>query len=92
MPDESHLTIQRGEFFCDPLFPRFILGLIFVWHLWIPQFVCSPKYVSQICHQFLVFLVCSLPATVNEQHLLFHGLSSLLFVRYNDQNRKRGHG
>jgi hypothetical protein len=75
MPNKKHLAIQRSEFFCDLIFPRLILGVICTWHRWIPYVVvCSPQYILQIFCQFSIFLVCSLPATVNEQHSSIHSI------------------
>src|SRR5215207_7502979 len=33
MPNKKHLAIHRSEFFCDLIFPRLVLGAIFIWHL-----------------------------------------------------------
>jgi hypothetical protein len=78
MPDEDHLAIHRSEFFCDLIFPRLILGAIFIWHLWAPHVVRGAQYIPQICRQFLIFLVCSFPATVDEQHVFLHGSYSFV--------------
>src|SRR5215218_3202874 len=72
MADEEDLAIKLSEFTCYPIPPRRVLRAILIWHLRTLHLVAAAQRVSQARRHFPVFLVCSLPAAVNKQQLLFH--------------------
>src|ERR1700752_5190761 len=77
MAHQDRAVTQRRELLPQSRLPARVIGIGFVGHVRVADFLIRPEFSLEALDEFVVpFVMRALAATLNEQHLMWHPVSS----------------